>query len=145
LIGARGKRNRMTDKYRLIGAMAAGCVAAVVIAVAGFQSLHALWPAYALAEPTKAYTLAMYGARLSLGVVGTAGAAWVTNAIARDNGRAAWWLGGTFLAVSLPVHLYVVWDDYPASYHFLYLSYLVPVAGLTPRALRGSSNVKLGL
>jgi hypothetical protein len=126
----------MNDAHRPITALAAGCVAAAVIGVAGFQLLHALWPAYALAEPTKAYTFAMYVSRLSLGVIGTAGSAWVTTRISRDNGRAAWWLGGLFLAVSLPEHLYRVWDDYPAWYHFIYLAYLMPVAGLSAKLCR---------
>jgi hypothetical protein len=124
-------------EYRLAAALAAGCGAALVIAVAGFALMHTLWPAYAQAEPTKAYTLPMYVARLGLGVLGTAGAAWVTTRVARDTGRAAWWLGGLFLAVSLPDHLYRVWDDYPAWYHFIYLAYLMPVSALTPRLFWG--------
>jgi hypothetical protein len=115
-----------------ITALAAGCVTALIIAVTGFALLQTLWPGYALAEPTKAYSLAMYVARLSLGVAGTAGAALVTHAVARDKRRAAWWLGGLFLAVSVPVHLYE-WRDYPAWYHIVYLAYLVPIAGMAPK------------
>jgi hypothetical protein len=126
----------MKDKYRLIAAIAAGCGMAFVIAVVGFAMLRMLWPAYAMAVPAKTYTFSMLLSRLSLGVISTAGAALVTTLVAQGNGKAAWWLGGVFLAVSLPNHLYYVWDDYPAWYHFTYLAYLVPVAGLTPRVFR---------
>lgn len=127
----------MKRTLRLIAGLVVGCVSAVAIANAGFSVLRALWPAYAAAEPEKAYTLAMLFSRLTIGALCTAGAACVTTIIAGDNGRAAWWLGGIFVVISLPSHLYYVWKDYPVWYHFVYLSYLVPIAGLTARVLRG--------
>lgn len=130
----------MKDTYRLIAGLVVGCVSAVAIAKVGFSVLRALWPAYALAEPVKAYTLAMLFSRLSIGAACTAGAARVTTAVAGDNARAAWWLGGLFVVISLPSHLYYVWQDYPAWYHFIYLSYLVPIAGFTPRLFRASTK-----
>jgi hypothetical protein len=60
----------------------------------------------------------------------------VTTVVARDQGRAAWWLGTVILLISLPNHLYFVWRDYPWWYHAVYLAYLVPVAGLSGRVLR---------
>jgi hypothetical protein len=95
-----------------------------------------VWPEYAAAEPTKAYSLVMLISRLSAGALCTACAAVVTTMVARDRGQAAWWLGVLFLAVSLPSHLFQVWADYPAWYHVVYLSYLVPIAGLIGRVAR---------
>jgi hypothetical protein len=128
----------MKSTWRLMGGLVIGCVVALAIAKGGFSVLRALWPDYAAAEPEKAYTLAMLFARLGIGAVCAAGAACVTTMIAADGGKAAWWLGGLFVVISLPSHLYYVWTDYPAWYHFVYLAYLVPIAGLTGRIVRGS-------
>ncbi len=113
-------------------ALAAGVAAALLIALAATLVARSLWPAYAAAAPHKSYTLVMLIARLSVGALGTAVAARATTIIARDGGAAAWWLGGLFLALSLPLHL-IGWADYPAWYHLIYLSYLVPIAAITGR------------
>lgn len=123
----------MKGTSRFIAALVAGTVCAIVVARLEFGVLRALWPAYAAAEPEKAYTLAMMFSRLSIGVVSTAVAACVTTLVAGDSGRAAWWLGLLFIVISSPFHLYYVWDDYPAWYHFVYLGYLAPVAGFSAR------------
>ncbi len=114
-------------------ALVAGCATAVGIAIVAVLVVRRLWPAYAVAEPTKHYSFAMLVARLIVGALCTIGAAVVATRVVRDDGAIAWWLGGLFLAVSLPDHLLVVWPDYPAWYHIVYLAYLVPVAGMTGR------------
>ena len=133
-------------KVRLIVALAAGCVTAVVIASVATILARALWPDYALAEPTKAYTLAMLLSRLAAGALSTTGAAIITSLIARENRRAVWWLGILFVALSLPQHLPLIgttWYGYPVWYHFGYLAYLVPIAVLTGRCLgRAQKTVK---
>ncbi|MES2058192.1 MAG: hypothetical protein V4564_19810 [Pseudomonadota bacterium] len=123
----------MKITLRLCVGLVAGCITAVALALAATFVARTLWPDYAAAEPEKAYSVAMLLSRLAAGAFCTAGAACVTTIIAGDNGKAASWLGGVFLAVSLPIHLCRVWADYPVWYHLLYLSYLVPVAGLTGR------------
>ena len=121
---------------RLIAGLLVGCVTAVAIAGAGFWVLRSAWPEYAPAEPEKVFTLGMLFARLSIAALCIAGAACVTTIVAGDSGRAAWWLGGVFVLVSLPSHLYYVWDDYPAWYHFVYLLSLIPIAGYSARLFR---------
>ena len=122
----------MRGVVRFVLGLAAGCVIAVAIAGAGLLAARALWLAYAVAEPHKHYTLAMLLARLAVGALSVAGAACGATAVVGDKGQAAWWLGGLFVVISLPNHLYpgYVWNDYPVWYHLVYLSYLVPVAGL---------------
>ncbi len=112
-------------------ALLTGGLTAVALAVAATLIVRRVWPAYAAAEPAKAYSTAMLLARLTAGALCTAGAAVVTTRVGRDNGTHAWWLGGIFLGVSLPNHVFRVWADYPTWYHLLYLSYLVPIAGFT--------------
>ena len=129
----------MIRTLRLGAALVAGCATASAIALTAAFLARNLWPEYAAAEPQKAYTLVMLVSRLTVGAFCAASAGCVTTIIARDNGKAAWWLGGLFLAISLPIHLYRVWAGYPLWYHILYLSYLVPLAGLTGRAISSRS------
>jgi hypothetical protein len=120
----------MKINQRFVTGLAAGCATAVAIALVGTFAARTLWPEYAAAEHGKAYTLIMLVTRLAVGALCVAGSACITTIIVRDSKQAAWWLGGLFLAVSFPNHLYTVWADYPAWYHFVYLSYLLPIAGL---------------
>jgi hypothetical protein len=128
----------MKSPLRFILSLLLGCAVPVAIAFACFTAARAFWPAYVAAEPHKHYTLAMLIARLCVGAISVAVAACATTAAARDNGRAAWSLGALFLIVSIPSHVYpgYSWHDYPVWYHLLYLSYLVPIAGLSARLFR---------
>ena len=128
----------MKGVLRFILSLTLGCVMAVASAGAGGVAARALWPEYAAAEPHKHYTLTMLFARLAVGALSAAVAACGATAVAGDKGRAGWWLGGLFVVISLPGHLYpgYVWNDYPVWYHLVYLSYLVPVTGLTARLFR---------
>jgi hypothetical protein len=97
-----------------------GLAAWAVIGSLGLLVLRSTWPAYAAAEPVKAYTLAMLCARLGVACIACLAAA-----------PAGAWAAGTLLVVlSLPVHLFEVWRDYPAWYHVVYLSLLVPITGI---------------
>lgn len=126
----------MPTRLRFVASLIIGCLFAVALARMGVVLARYLWPAYAVAEIHKTYTLAMLLARLTVGALSAASAACITTIVARDDGRAAWWLGAIFLIVSLPNHLFYVWRDYQLWYHVLYLAYLVPITGLSGRALR---------
>ena len=128
----------MNRTLRLVAGLVVGCLAAIAIARGAFAVLRTVWPDYAAAEPTKAYTLAMMVSRLGIGALCTAGAACATTVAAGDDGRSGWWLGALFLLLSLPVHLHTVWNDYPAWYHFVYLGYLIPIAGMSARSFRSA-------
>jgi hypothetical protein len=128
----------MMGVLRFILGLTLGSVLAVAIAGTGVLAARALWTGYAAAEPHKHYTLTMLFARLAVGALSAAVAACGATAVAGDKGRAAWWLGGLFVVMSIPNHLYpgYVWNDYPVWYHLVYLSYLVPVTGLTAHLFR---------
>jgi hypothetical protein len=125
----------MTTSMRRAAALVAGSVTAVAIGVVAVLLARQLWPAYAAAEPTKQYSSAMLITRLLAGALCTASASFVATRIANDSAVIGWWLGGLFLAVSLPNHVWFVWADYPAWYHLMYLSYLLPVAGFIGSAV----------
>jgi hypothetical protein len=114
---------------RWIAGFLVGCVTWAAVAALGFATLRHVWADYALAEPQKAYTLAMLFARLTVGVICTAAGGALGTLTAGGDHRVAWALGFLFLALSLPIHLGRVWDDYPAWYHFAYLIPLAPIAG----------------
>ncbi len=91
--------------------------------------LRVAWSDYALADPTKSYTLAMLLVRLVIFSTTIASTSAVAALVAGDK-RAPLVTGGIILALSIPPHLYpgYVWDDYPAWYHILYLLSVVPIA-----------------
>ena len=121
----------MTLATRRAFGMMAGGVTAIAMALTATILARRLWPEYAAAEPSRAYSVGMLVMRLAVGALCTTGAAAVTTLVARDQGQAAWWLGAIALALSLPDHLVRVWAGYPVWYHGVYLASLVPVAGLT--------------
>jgi hypothetical protein len=127
---------RMKGTIPLVACLVLGFAIFATLGKLGFTALATLWPAYAAADPDKTFSIAMLLSRLSVGALSTAGAACIATIVAADNGRAAWWLGWIFVVISLPVHLYFVWSDYPVWYHVVYLSYLVPIAVLTGRFFR---------
>ena len=101
--------------------------------LAGLFLLRTCWSAYAVAEPTKAYNFAMLLSRLTLASVCSIASGFLAVTTARENRKAAWWLGALLLLGSMPLHLpisYVsVWADYPAWYHAVYLLSLIPMVG----------------
>jgi len=125
----------MAAAIRLITGLVLGWVTAQAIMTAGFALLRGMWPEYALAEPDKAFTLAMLFARLIVFTALISGAASVATLVSRDE-RAAWLVGGVVLLLSLPQHLYYVWADYPACYHFVYLFSILPIAVYSGKAAR---------
>ncbi|MGH0029319.1 MAG: hypothetical protein ACQGVC_05985 [Myxococcota bacterium] len=114
---------------RLLAAVVAGALVSRLVLDGGSVLLRAVWPAYAAAEPDRAYSLAMLLTRLVLfaGMIAAVSAAgtWV----ARDR-RFRWVAGGIILAISAPPHLLPgeVWDAYPVWYHLTYLASILPVA-----------------
>jgi hypothetical protein len=106
-----------------------------------FALLRVIWSDYALAEPEKAYTLAMLLVRLFIFSSMIAATSGVATFVARDN-RFPWITGGVILALSIPGHVYpgYAWDDYPAWYHIVYLLSIVPIAVIAGRSVRWPSG-----
>ncbi len=120
---------------RRIGAIVAGFVA--WWGVVGIATLlaRATWPAYALAEPSRAYTFEMLLTRLATGMLATLAAGAVVAWLTRSERKAVYWLGAVLLLLSVGDH-YRVWVQYPVWYHLFYLSYLVPLALLGGRLVK---------
>ncbi len=133
----------MSPTLRIAASLVIGCVVVIALARLGVVLARLSWPDNVIAERHKTYTLAMLIARLAVGALSVAAAACATTFVARDQGRAAWWLGTIFLLISLPNHLYFVWRGYPCRYHAVYLAYLVPIAGLSGRVVRRQIDAQL--
>ena len=126
-----------TTKWYLVAvAVLAGFAIWIVIGGAGLFLLRTIWSSYSLAEPTKAYTLPMLLARLTVGVVCTIAAGAVATACAKGARVASYWLGVSLILLSAPIHLPIYlpfyfrssWADYPLWYH---VTFLVPLMPLT--------------
>ena len=116
-----------------VAGVLAGGVAWITIGLTGLFLLRTCWSAYAVAEPAKAYSFAMLLSRLTLASVCSIASGFLAVRTARENRKAAWWLGALLLLGSMPLHLPVsyvsVWAEYPAWYHAVYLLSLMPMAG----------------
>ena len=109
--------------------MIAGAVAweAVVLLASFAGSL--VWPAYALVEKQRAFALDMLFSRLAVGAFATLAFGAVVTWIAQGNKRTVRVIVALWLLYSVVDH-YLVWDQFPVSYHLVYLAYLVPLAML---------------
>lgn len=105
----------------------------LVAGLLGLAGLSAMWPDYASAVPTKAFSTAMLLARLGVAVVASSLAGLVAGRL--GGARAARAVGLVLTGVSAVFHIGLVWPDYPIWYHAVYLLSLAPVtalAGLVP-------------
>ncbi len=75
-----------TKPHRFLGILVGGIIG-VALALMATLVVRRVWPAYVLAEPTKAYSLQMLAARLTVGALCMVGAAWVATRIASRPAR----------------------------------------------------------
>ncbi len=117
---------------RSTAAVLAGLLAWIVVATLLNLAMRVTWPDYAAAEISKAFTLAMLGARLVIGAVSTVCAGFVSAWVARRAGMPAAVLGMLLLLCFIPVH-YTLWNVFPLWYHAAFLISLIPLSLLGAR------------
>jgi hypothetical protein len=119
---------------RRTGAVLVGFVAFEAVVLLCLFAARTGWPAYAAAEPTRAYDPSMLLVRLAAGasasLAGGAAAAWGD----RGNGRAALAFGAVLLVLSIVWHVRI-WDQYPVWYHLAWWACIVPFAGFGGRLI----------
>ncbi len=117
---------------RRISAILAGLVAFAILEFIAVQVAKVSWPAYALAEPTRAYSFEMLLARQAVGMfcafMAGATAAWIS----RDPQLTVLITGVIMLLIAVIWHA-MIWDQYPVWYHLFFFAYLVPLAMLGGR------------
>jgi hypothetical protein len=122
---------------RRIAAVVAGSFACGAIIFACVLAARAAWPAYALAEPTRDYSLVMLIVRLAVGVLATFAAGASATRVEQGAGQAALDFGIIFLLISVVWHVQI-WDQYPAWYHLFWLACIVPFSMLGGRLAKPS-------
>ena len=114
---------------RRVSAILAGLFVFSILEFIAVQVAKVSWPTYALAAPTRAYTLEMLLARQAVGMfcAFTAGAtaAWVS----RDPQLTVFITGIIMLLIAVIWHV-LIWDQYPVWYHLFLFAYLVPMSML---------------
>jgi hypothetical protein len=108
----------------------AGVLGWLALITAGGLLIRALWPAYADAEPTMSFDIAMKVARLALSSVALVLAALVAVKVARNSRAVALVLGLVLLAAFIPIH-YQLWSKFPVWYHLTFLASLIALPLLT--------------
>lgn len=112
-----------------IGAILAGFAAFMLVTSAAVFAARTAWPGYAEAEPTRAYSLSMYSARLVAGSFATLVGGAIAVTVDRTAQRAALVFGGVLLVLSVMWHIRI-WDQYPVWYHLCWFACIVPCAVL---------------
>ena len=109
----------------LIGVVSGLVVWTAIVIVAG-AIMRLSWPAYASVATAMTFTLPMLVARLSISVLATLAAGFVTAAIAPQPTLVRLLPGILLLIVFIPVHV-SLWDKFPVWYHLTFLLSLVPL------------------
>ena len=112
----------------LIGVVSGLVVWTAIVIVAG-AIMRPSWPAYASVATAMTFTLPMLVARLSISVLATLAAGFVTAAIAPQPMLVRLLPGILLLIVFIPVHV-SLWDKFPVWYHLTFLMSLVPLSYL---------------
>jgi hypothetical protein len=122
---------------RNILGVVAGLVSWLIVAALGGLIIRASWPEYVAVADTMSFTLPMMIARLSIGVVATLSAGFVTALVARA-GIAPLIAGVLLLIAFVPQHA-MLWDRFPLWYHLTFLLSLVPLAYAGGRLVRAGT------
>ena len=125
-------REERVNMWRMVGGVVVGLVVWWIIGAAGFGGLRAMWPAYAAAEPTFDFTLAMQWSRLAAAVVCGIVAGVATALIVGRRSWAPWIVGGIQLVIFVPIHV-SAWQSFPIWYHLFFLLTLAPLIALGAR------------
>ncbi len=124
----------------LAGLLAGALVWKAIVAIFTLAG-NLVWPAYAAVEIQRVFTPEMLASRLLVGALANlafgAVAAWIAGGKQKAFRVAllAW------MIFSIVDH-YLVWDQFPAWYHLLYLASIVPIAILGERLVRRLTDRK---
>ncbi|UVO54827.1 hypothetical protein [Sphingomonas sp. SUN039] len=114
---------------RRTGAVLAGFLAFEAVVLLCLFAARTGWPAYAEAEPTRAYDLLMLLVRLTAGSLAAVAGGAVAARADRGSRSAALAFGTVLLVLSVVWHIRI-WDQYPVWYHLGWWACIVPFAVL---------------
>ena len=125
----------MIRALKAVGAVIAGAVSWEVVVMLATLVGRLIWPAYAVVETQRIFTLDMLLSRLAVGALATLAFGAVVAWVARGDKQMVRAIIALWLTYSVVDH-YVVWDQFPVWYHVTYLGYIVPIALLGARLAR---------
>jgi hypothetical protein len=114
---------------RKIGAILAGLIVFAALEFIATSVAKDSWPAYALAAPSRAYTLDMLLTRLGAGALGSLVAGAFSAKIDQSTRQSALIFGIILLAISVVWHIRI-WEQYPVWYHLSWFACTVPFSAL---------------
>jgi hypothetical protein len=120
---------------REIGSVLAGLAGFLLLEFTLGLIARGLWPAYALAYPTRAYTLPVLLARLGTGAAMTLATGALAAKLGRRGPPTALRFGFALMVLASTWHIHI-WAQYPVWYHLIFLAYLIPLAALGGRLNR---------
>ncbi|MFL0797382.1 MAG: hypothetical protein K6L73_07810 [Cellvibrionaceae bacterium] len=112
-----------------------GFVAWAIVGVIGLLSLKLAWADYAASVDTFSFTASMLWARLVVGVLSSFAAGWAAYIFTKTH-KSPWVLGVPLLVYCAYMHFGVLWDSFPAWFHFIYVLSLLPLIILGGRVAR---------
>ena len=95
----------------------------IAIATTLVIALRIAWPAYAAAEPARAFDVPMMIARLAISSVALVLAAWLAAVTLKDSRIVPLAGGLVLLTAFVPIHI-GLWSKYPVWYHLTFLASL---------------------
>ena len=119
--------------------MLAGFLAFEAVVLIFLLAARTGWAAYADAEPTRAYSLGMFLARLVVGALATVVGGLVTARLDRGTRQVALMFGVLLLLISVVWHVRI-WDQYPVWYHLSWFACIVPASLIGGRLAGGRSR-----
>ena len=117
---------------RRIGAVVAGFAVFEAVVLMALFAARTGWPAYASAEPSRAYDFGMLLVRLAVGASATLAGGTLAAMVDRQGRQGALRFGATLLVLSVIWHIRI-WDQYPVWYHLSWFACIVPFAVLGGR------------
>jgi hypothetical protein len=112
---------------RRVGGVLTAFLAFEAVALLLMFSARTGWPAYAEAEPARAYDLTMLLARLVAGALAAIAGGAVAARVDRGASQAALIFGVGLLLISVAWHIRI-WNQYPVWYHLTWFGCIVPSA-----------------
>lgn len=112
---------------RRAGAVLVGFLAFEAVVLLCLFAARTSWPAYAQAEPARAYDLGMLLVRLVAGALATFAGGVVAARVDRGASQAVLVFGVVLLLISVAWHIRI-WAQYPVWYHLSWFGCIVPSA-----------------
>jgi hypothetical protein len=119
---------------RKISVIMAGLAVFAALEFIATQVAISSWPEYALASPSRNYTVGMLLVRLTAGACGAFAAGAVAARLYRESRQGPFLFGVALFLISAVWHI-IIWSQYPVWYHLVWLGCIIPSSVLGGRLI----------